>query len=118
MKIGTTFEFEGNQYSIKNIDLDDSDKKRFPTGRLNASKFKGAGAYRTLQAGRPKAFDLQVVAEILGVPVESANIVEDVENADIPKEISASWDNFRKTPVERVDEVINMLPDKSTESEW
>jgi len=118
MKIGTTFSFEGNDYSIKSIDMSDPDKKRFPNGRLNASKFKGVGSFATLQAGRPKAFDIKVVADILGVAISSESYVEDVENATIPDDVSQSWESFRRTPIEKVDKVLDMLDDKATVKDW
>ena len=118
MKIGTTFDFEGNEYSIKSIDMDDPDKKRFPTGRLNASKFKGEGPYRVLQAGRPKAFDLKIVADILGHSINSVDVVENIENATIPIEISSAWDKFSNVSEERVDEILDFAEDKSVDRDW
>ena len=81
MKVGDTFFFDGIEFSIKNIDTESTEK--FPTGRVDASKFIGTHDDpenpRTIQRGRPKMFNFSDVAEILGETFTTTEVASDAE---------------------------------------
>ena len=94
MKVGDTFFFDGTEFSIKMIDTKSTEK--FPTGRVDASKFIGTHddpeTPRTIQRGRPKMFNRGDVAEILGETLPTTEIVSDVE---MTEEVSSAWSEVR-----------------------
>jgi len=94
MKVGDTFIFEEQEFSIKNIDTVSTE--RFPSGRVDASKFVGSHDDpenpRTIQRGRPKMFNLSDVAEILGEEFTTPEITSDVE---MTESTESAWSNFR-----------------------
>jgi len=94
MKVGDTFFFEGTEFSIKNIDTGSTEK--FPTGRVDASKFTGSHDDpenpRTIQRGRPKMFNRSTVAEALGEPLPTPEITSDVK---VEPETKSDWSNVR-----------------------
>jgi hypothetical protein len=95
MKIGDTFFFDGNEYSIKSIDRESTEK--FPSGRVDASKFIGTHDDkenpRTIQRGRPKMFEFRDVAEALGEEFTAPEVVSDVK---IAEPTSSAWSDVRK----------------------
>lgn len=94
MKVGDTFYFDDQEFSIKDIDTTSSE--RFPHGRVDASKFIGKHGDlenpRTIQRGRPKMFHLNDVAEIMGEEITIPEISSDVEMSESN---SSEWTNFR-----------------------
>lgn len=94
MKVGDTFIFEGQEFSIKEIDTSSTEK--FPTGRVNASRFVGSHDDpenpRTIQRGRPKMFNLNDVAEVMGEKFTTPEITSDVA---MTESTSTAWSDFR-----------------------
>ena len=94
MKVGDTFFFDGTEFSIKNIDTKSTEK--FPTGRVDASKFIGTHDDpenpRTIQRGRPKMFSRGDVAEALGETLPTTEVVSDVK---MTGEVSSAWSGVR-----------------------
>ena len=118
MNIGSTFFYQGNEYSIKQIDALASFK--FPSGKVTASKFVGEGADRRIQSGRPKYFHYDEVAVIMGED-EDFDDGETNESEPEPKvmnEVVKTWHNLRSADPEKVEGLLSSLPDKSTNNDW
>ena len=105
MNVGDTFFFDGNEFSIKNIDRTSS--KRFPTGRVDASMFIGESGNenspRTIQRGCPRVFSLCDVAKALGEDCETPTVDSDIEMSD---ETESAWDNVRQATTEEIKEIF------------
>ncbi len=111
MNVGDTFVFEGTEYSIKKIDMNKSLK--FPTGRVDASKFVGEGFDRRVQRGRPKMLHFKDVEDIFG-PSEPTP-TPDVE---VPGDVKEEWSKVRRTTPIDGESLLTSLPDSASSSDW
>lgn len=111
MNVGDTFFFDGNEFSIKDINTTTS--KSFPSGRVDASKFIGEVGDvenpRTIQRGRPRGFHFNDVAEALGEDFTPV-VTSDLETTP---EIESSWDSVREATTEEIKEVFS-----NSDSSW
>jgi len=119
MKVGDTFFFDGKEFSIKNIEATSSEK--FPNGRVDASRFVGSHDDsenpRTIQRGRPKGFELSVVAEILGETISTPNVESDIDTSD---SAGTKWSELREADSSTIRNNLSSNKPKATfsTSEW
>lgn len=124
MKIGDVFTFGGDEYAIKKIDKNYYDKKKYPNGRVDASKFIGEGAERRIQRGKPKAFDLNEIATLLTGDLadfgynDSSSDSEAGEMEDLNEEVIDEWNGLRGASPDGIKEVLNMLPEDKDSLDW
>lgn len=140
MNVGDTFVIDGVEYSVKNIDMDPKINNgtgasdiRFPNGRVDASKFIGIGPFRKISVGRPKMFKIEDVASAIGedmlmatptkaAPIKVTQTKDDgsweskyCDECNDGENLSAVEDDISP---DRTEELLNILDDDSTASDW
>lgn len=117
MQIGTVFNYEGNQFTIKDVDM----SERGPSGkigRVDASLLKAGkdGVVRP-QRGRPRMFDYDTVAKILGIsPDDDTGATISTPSDSIPDSVHLEiQEPLNEEVIRRIKSVMSQ-PDDSFDS--